>query len=68
MYAISLTDVIEPKFWRHNFRYAIIVLVIFGAIITPDGSGTNDVVSCRADDSIISCRNAGQLREELGAD
>lgn len=39
MYAISLTDVIEPKFWRHNFRYAIIVLVIFGAIITPDGSG-----------------------------
>ena len=39
MYAISLTDLIEPKFWRHNFRYAIIVLVIFGAIITPDGSG-----------------------------
>jgi sec-independent protein translocase protein TatC len=39
MYAISLTDLIEPKFWRHNFRYAIIILVIFGAIITPDGSG-----------------------------
>jgi sec-independent protein translocase protein TatC len=39
MYAISLTDVIDPKFWRHNFRYAIIILVIFGAIITPDGSG-----------------------------
>jgi sec-independent protein translocase protein TatC len=39
MYAISLTDVIEPKFWRHNFRYAIIILVIFGALITPDGSG-----------------------------
>jgi sec-independent protein translocase protein TatC len=39
MYALSLTDLIEPKFWRHNFRYAIIILVIFGAIITPDGSG-----------------------------
>jgi sec-independent protein translocase protein TatC len=39
MYAISLTDLIEPKFWRHNFRYAIIILVIFGALITPDGSG-----------------------------
>jgi sec-independent protein translocase protein TatC len=38
MYALSLTDLIEPKFWRHNFRYAIIILVIFGAIITPDGS------------------------------
>ena len=39
MYALSLTDLIEAKFWRHNFRYAIIILVIFGAIITPDGSG-----------------------------
>ena len=39
MYAISFTDLIEPKFWRHNFRYAIIILVIFGAIIAPDGSG-----------------------------
>jgi sec-independent protein translocase protein TatC len=39
MYALSLTDLIEPKFWRHNFRYAIMILVIIGAIITPDGSG-----------------------------
>jgi sec-independent protein translocase protein TatC len=27
------------KFWRKNFRYAAFILVIFGAIITPDGSG-----------------------------
>ena len=39
MYAISLTNTISPRFWRNNFRYAAIVLVIFGAIITPDGSG-----------------------------
>jgi len=39
MYAISLTDLIGASFWRQNFRYAIIFLVIFGAIITPDGSG-----------------------------
>lgn len=39
MYALSLTHLIEPNFWRHNFRYATIILVIFGAIITPDGSG-----------------------------
>jgi sec-independent protein translocase protein TatC len=39
MYAISLTGLIDAKFWRHNFRYAVIILVIFSAIITPDGSG-----------------------------
>ena len=39
MYAVALTDVVEAKFWRDKFRYAIIIFVIFGAIITPDGSG-----------------------------
>jgi sec-independent protein translocase protein TatC len=39
MYAISLTNTLSPRFWRNNFRYAALVLVIFGALITPDGSG-----------------------------
>jgi sec-independent protein translocase protein TatC len=39
MYAIALTDIIDTRFWRNNFRYAALILVIFGAIITPDGSG-----------------------------
>jgi sec-independent protein translocase protein TatC len=39
MYGISLTGAISPKFWRVNIRYAALLLVIFGAIITPDGSG-----------------------------
>ena len=39
MYAISLTGIINARFWRKNFRYAAFILVIFGAIITPDGSG-----------------------------
>jgi sec-independent protein translocase protein TatC len=39
MYAISLTGAVDSKFWRKNFRYAAIILVIFGALITPDGSG-----------------------------
>jgi sec-independent protein translocase protein TatC len=39
MYGISLTDVVSPLFWRNNLRYAAIILVVFGAIITPDGSG-----------------------------
>jgi sec-independent protein translocase protein TatC len=30
---------IDVNFWKKNFRYAIIILVVFGAIITPDGSG-----------------------------
>ena len=29
----------DAKFWRRNLRYAIIAIVIFGAVITPDGSG-----------------------------
>ncbi|AFU59668.1 TatC subunit of twin-arginine targeting system [Candidatus Nitrososphaera gargensis Ga9.2] len=39
MYGISMTDAVSPRFWRDNFRYAALILVIFGAIITPDGSG-----------------------------
>jgi sec-independent protein translocase protein TatC len=39
MYAVALTGIVDAKFWRKNFRYAIILFVIFGALITPDGSG-----------------------------
>lgn len=39
MYAVSASGMTDAKFWRKNIRYAIIVIVIFGAVITPDGSG-----------------------------
>ena len=39
MYALSLTGLIDNRFWFKNFRYALIFIVIFGAVITPDGSG-----------------------------
>lgn len=39
MYAVSASGMTDKKFWRKNIRYAIIVIVIFGAVITPDGSG-----------------------------
>ena len=39
MYAFSQAGMTDAKFWRKNIRYAIIVIVIFGAVITPDGSG-----------------------------
>ena len=29
MYAISLTRLIDPKFWRHNFRYATIIYLVY---------------------------------------
>jgi sec-independent protein translocase protein TatC len=39
MYGISLTGAMSPRFWRDNIRYAAIIMVVFGAVITPDGSG-----------------------------
>jgi sec-independent protein translocase protein TatC len=41
MYALSLTGVVDAAFWKKNFRYAVIIFVIFGAIITPDGGGVS---------------------------
>jgi sec-independent protein translocase protein TatC len=39
MYAITASGMIDSSFWRKNIRYAIVIIVIFGAVITPDGSG-----------------------------
>jgi sec-independent protein translocase protein TatC len=39
MYASTASGLTDVKFWRQNIRYAIVVLVIIGAIVTPDGSG-----------------------------
>jgi sec-independent protein translocase protein TatC len=39
MYAVTASGVIDASFWRKNIRYAIVIIVIFGAVITPDGSG-----------------------------
>ncbi len=39
MYAISASGAVDSNFWRKNIRYAIVAIVIFGAVITPDGSG-----------------------------
>jgi sec-independent protein translocase protein TatC len=39
MYVLSLSGLTDSKFWQRNFRYAIIIITVFSAIITPDGSG-----------------------------
>jgi sec-independent protein translocase protein TatC len=39
MWALSVSGIIEYTFWRSKFRYAVAICTIFGAFITPDGSG-----------------------------
>ncbi|MDF2421916.1 MAG: twin-arginine translocase subunit TatC [Nitrosopumilus sp.] len=39
MYAIAASGMVDAGFWRKNIRYAIVIIVIFGAVITPDGTG-----------------------------
>jgi sec-independent protein translocase protein TatC len=39
MYGLSYLGIVAPDFWRKNWRYAAIAIFIFGAVITPDGSG-----------------------------
>ena len=39
MYAATASGITDAKFWRRNIRYAILIIAVFGAIITPDGTG-----------------------------
>ncbi|HSB57328.1 MAG TPA: twin-arginine translocase subunit TatC [Nitrosopumilaceae archaeon] len=39
MYAVTASGLTDGKFWRKNIRYSIVIIVIFGAVVTPDGSG-----------------------------
>lgn len=41
MWGLTKTNLVKPMFWKKNFRYVMIILVIIGAIITPDGSGVS---------------------------
>ncbi len=39
MWAVSAAGMVEPRFWRDNLRWAVVIIAVFGAVITPDGSG-----------------------------
>jgi len=39
MYALSASGIIHASVWRKYWRFAIIGIFVFGAFITPDGSG-----------------------------
>jgi sec-independent protein translocase protein TatC len=39
MFILSASGLINSQFWTKNFKYALLIIIIFGALITPDGSG-----------------------------
>ncbi|MFQ5951397.1 MAG: twin-arginine translocase subunit TatC, partial [Candidatus Geothermarchaeales archaeon] len=39
MIGLDTLGVVDPSFWRENLSYAVIAMLVFGAVITPDGSG-----------------------------
>jgi len=41
MYAATASGMTDARFWRRNIRYAAVIMVVFGAAITPDGTGVS---------------------------
>ena len=39
MLGLNESKLVNLDFWKDNFKYILIILIIFGAFITPDGSG-----------------------------
>lgn len=39
MYAATASGALDARFWRRNMRIAVVAMVVFGAAITPDGTG-----------------------------
>ena len=39
MWLITKLGVVKNSFWKENWRYTLLVLVVLGAMITPDASG-----------------------------
>lgn len=44
MAGITKLGVIEPQFWKENWRWALIGSLLFGGVITPDGSGITQLM------------------------
>ena len=44
MAGITKLGVVEPAFWKNNWRWAILGSVLFGGLITPDGSGITQMM------------------------
>lgn len=44
MYSLSVVGMVSGEFWRKYWRFAVAAIFVFGAIITPDGSGVTMLV------------------------
>ena len=58
MYAVYASGKVDADFWRKNIRFAIVIMAIFGAAITPDGTG---VTMAFVAGSLIGLYVAGML-------
>ena len=43
-YSLTILGVVKPEFWSKNWRYAFVGMIIFAAVITPDGSGITQLL------------------------
>ncbi len=39
MVGLCALGLVQPDFWKKNWRYSTVAIFVFGAVITPDGSG-----------------------------
>ena len=39
MWALTKIGVVPASYWKNNIRYAFVIMIVFGAVVTPDGSG-----------------------------
>jgi sec-independent protein translocase protein TatC len=44
MVGLTRLGTVSAEFWAENWRYAFVAMVIFGAIVTPDGSGITQLI------------------------
>jgi sec-independent protein translocase protein TatC len=44
MVGLTRLGVVAADFWKNNWRYAFVAFIIFGAIVTPDGSGITQII------------------------
>jgi len=43
-YSLTKLGVVKPEFWINNWKYAFVGMILFGAVITPDGSGITQLM------------------------
>jgi sec-independent protein translocase protein TatC len=43
-YGLTKLRLVKPQFWIDNWKYAFVAMIIFAAVITPDGSGITQMM------------------------